>query len=69
MSQAPVTLPVRSRPSLDQEVRDARTGQLLGWVNGDQQLQRALTSHGMDIRPAPRAGTHRRSRPLYAGVM
>lgn len=69
MSQAPVTPPVRSRPHLGQEVRDVKTGQLLAWVNGDKQLQRALTTHGMDVRPAPRAGRHRSSRPQYAGVI
>ena len=69
MSQAPVTPPVRLRPHLDREVRDATTGQLLAWVNGDHQLRRALTRHGMDVRSAPKSGTHRSSRPLRAGVV
>jgi hypothetical protein len=47
MSQAPTALPVEAR--LLQEVRDPRTGELFGWVNGDRELRQALRRHGFHL--------------------
>ncbi len=52
--------------SLDNEVRDAKTGQVLGWVNGDRALRQALTRRGFRLATGAR-GTRRSSGVLFAG--
>lgn len=42
-------LPVRSKASLQQEVRDSQTGELFGRVNGDGALKQALREHGFRV--------------------
>jgi len=47
MSAAPKASPASK---LRNEVRDPRTGVVLGWVNGDSALQEALTRHGFRLK-------------------
>jgi hypothetical protein len=66
MSQAPKEPPVGNRSSLQHEIRDPRTGQVLGWINGDRALQQALTRRGFRLVTGVR-GTRRRNGVLSAG--
>jgi hypothetical protein len=52
MSRALQASPVSSK--LNHEVRDPRTGLVLGWVNGDKALQQALTRRGFRLRKGVR---------------
>jgi hypothetical protein len=66
MSLAPKLPPVRAR-SLENEVRDVRTGQVLGWINGDRALRQALTRRGFRLVAGTQRGTRRSSGVLLAG--
>jgi hypothetical protein len=67
MTQATFTVPVKGSV-LEHEVRDPRTGETLGWINGDWGLQEALRRHGFRLVSRRPERTTESRKTIFAGA-